>query len=186
MRPNRTGDPTGTEGVIAVIGREVDADTPRSIAQAGASEFADLVEAHLPRMYHLAERLAGSSARDDVVQEALINAWRKRGQFDDARGSLASWLLAITADQARKSWRRRFVFVGQLERPEPASSDTEIDVEAAVSRLPGRQRLAVDCFYFGGLTVAETAAVMRCSQGTVKSTLSDARARLRTALESYR
>jgi RNA polymerase sigma-70 factor (ECF subfamily) len=43
--------------------------------------------------------------------------------------------------------------------------------------------LAVDCFYFVGLTVSETAAVMGCSEGTVKSTLSDARARLRAALE---
>lgn len=50
-------------------------------------------------------------------------------------------------------------------------------------RLTPRQRLAVDCFYFVGLSVTETAAVMRCSEGTVKSTLSDARNRIRTILE---
>jgi RNA polymerase sigma-70 factor (ECF subfamily) len=49
--------------------------------------------------------------------------------------------------------------------------------------LTARQRQAVDCLYFAGLTVAETAAVMGCAEGTVKSTLSDARARLRTLLE---
>ena len=45
-----------------------------------------------------------------------------------------------------------------------------------MTRLAPRQRLAIDCFYFVGLSLAETAAVMGCSEGTVKSTLSDARA----------
>ena len=63
------------------------------------------------------------------------------------------------------------------------SSDDRVDVEAAVTRLPKRQKLAVDCFYYVGLSVAETAAVMGCSDGTVKSTLSDARKRLRLLLE---
>jgi RNA polymerase sigma factor (sigma-70 family) len=57
------------------------------------------------------------------------------------------------------------------------------DLETAIGRLSGRQRLAVDCHYFVGLSVAETAAVMGCAEGTVKSTLNDARLRLRRLLE---
>ncbi|MEV0797849.1 sigma factor-like helix-turn-helix DNA-binding protein [Kribbella sp. NPDC050281] len=38
-------------------------------------------------------------------------------------------------------------------------------------------------FYLADLSIAETAMVMGCSEGTVKSTLSDARARLRSELE---
>ena len=59
-----------------------------------------------------------------------------------------------------------------------------VDVEHAVARLSTRQRLAVDCFYFVGLSIGETAAVMGCSEGTVKSTLADARGRLRVSLRS--
>jgi RNA polymerase sigma-70 factor (ECF subfamily) len=58
-----------------------------------------------------------------------------------------------------------------------------VDVERALGRLTRRQRLAVGCVYFVGLSIAETAAVMGCAEGTVKSTLADARARLRTLLE---
>ena len=61
-----------------------------------------------------------------------------------------------------------------------------LDVAAAISKLSPRQRLAVDCFYFVGLSVDETARVMGCSEGTVKSTLSDARARLKGMLEGDR
>ncbi|TMK55831.1 MAG: RNA polymerase sigma factor, partial [Actinobacteria bacterium] len=48
--------------------------------------------------------------------------------------------------------------------------------------LPPRQRLAVELHYFVDLDVAETAAVMKCAEGTVKSTLADARERLRSIL----
>jgi RNA polymerase sigma-70 factor (ECF subfamily) len=42
--------------------------------------------------------------------------------------------------------------------------------------------MAVHLHYFVGLPVDETAAVMGCAPGTVKSTLFDARARLRDLL----
>jgi RNA polymerase sigma-70 factor (ECF subfamily) len=135
-------------------------------------------------MARLAARLAPGDARDDTVQEALVRAWRKRGQYTADRGTPAAWLLAITADQARQLRRRRRPLAQLAEFPgRVQSSDDRLDVEHAVASLPTRQRLAVDCFYFAGLSVAETAAVMRCSEGTVKSTLSDARHRLRPLLE---
>lgn len=135
-------------------------------------------------MSRLAARLAPDADRDDVVQEALVRAWRKRDQYDESRGTAATWLLAITADQARRARRRRrpSALVGEIAVP-GMSVDHRIDVEAAVAKLAGRQKLAVDCYYFVGLSVSETAAVMGCSEGTVKSTLSDARQRLRLLLE---
>ena len=105
-------------------------------------------------------------------------------EFDPRRGGSGPWLLAITADQARKLRTRRPPPGSPREISAPnSSSDDRIDVENAIARLPRRQRLAVDCFYFAGLSVDETAAVMGCSIGTVKSTLFDARQRLRPDLE---
>ncbi len=149
-----------------------------------ADGFAEWVRPHLPAMSRLASRLAPDADRDDVVQEAMTRAWQKRHQFDGARGTPSAWLLAITADRARQARRRRSEawlpaeIAGRVRSP-----DARLDVESAVARLPPRQRLAVDCFYFVGLSVADTAALMRCSEGTVKSTLSDARQRLRPMLE---
>ena len=149
-----------------------------------ADAFTEWVRPHVPAMARLAARLAPTSDRDDVVQEALARAWRKRAQFDPGRGTPSAWLLAITADQARQARRRRPLAWLQSDAPgRVRSADERVDVEYAVSRLPPRQRLAVDCFYFVGLSVTETAAVMGCSEGTVKSTLSDARTRLKPLLE---
>jgi RNA polymerase sigma-70 factor (ECF subfamily) len=63
-----------------------------------------------------------------------------------------------------------------------ADSDLAMDVAAAMARLSVRQREAVELHYYAGLSVAETASVMGVSAGTVKSTLFDARARLRELL----
>jgi RNA polymerase sigma factor (sigma-70 family) len=148
---------------------------------ASPDEFADLVEPHLAQMGRLAERLCGVADRDDVVQDALLRAWTKRAQFEPRRGALASWLLAITFDQARRrhrSVRRSIQIIGSPTH----SGEDRLDLERAVARLSSRQRLAVDCYYFVGLSISETAAVMGCSEGTVKSTLSDARGHLRLLL----
>jgi DNA-directed RNA polymerase specialized sigma24 family protein len=135
-------------------------------------------------MGNLAARMVGPAERDDVVQEALTRAWRKRSQFDVDRGSARSWLLAIVADRSRRTWRRprRGQIVsgaGFVAGPD----EVRLDLERAVANLPPRMRLAVDCVYFVDLTIGDTAVVMGVSEGTVKSTLSDARARLRTMLE---
>lgn len=146
--------------------------------------FAEWVGPHVAVMARLAARLASDDERDDVVQEALVRAWKKRSQYDSGRGSVRTWLLAITADQARRSRRRArpTSVVADLKMP-GRSLDERLDVEGAVSRLAPRQRLAVNCFYFIDLSIAETAAVMRCSPGTVKSTLADARHRLKELLD---
>ena len=155
-----------------------------NLASATPEQFGAWTAPHLRAMSLLAARLSSEAERDDVVQEALVRAWTKRGQFDPQRGTPAAWLLAITADRARRARRDRRPLLGFLPgRVRPI--DEELDLAHAVASLSGRQRLAVDCYYFVGLGVAETAAVMGCSEGTVKSTLSDARNRLRTILEGH-
>jgi RNA polymerase sigma-70 factor (ECF subfamily) len=145
--------------------------------------FGEWVAPHVPAMTRLAGRLVPAADRDDVVQEALVRAWRRRSTYDGTRGTPQAWLLAIVTNCARRAWARAPRDVpmelrdtsGQLE---PA----DVDMERAIRTLTERERLAVSLYYFVGLDVAATAAVMACSAGTVKATLHHARARLRFAL----
>jgi DNA-directed RNA polymerase specialized sigma24 family protein len=151
-------------------------------------EFERWVVPHLASMAGLASRLVGQGARDDVVQEAVARAWQKRSTFDPSRGSPRAWLCAIVADQARKWFRRRarLARVAAVVQASGCVSGPDgggVDLERALAALPTRMRLAVDAFYFADLSVAETAEVMKVSAGTVKSTLADARRRLRPMLE---
>lgn len=146
-----------------------------------AADFAAWVTPHVPLMGLVAARLGPAGEREDVVQEALLDAWWHRETYDPARGTARVWLLAITARRAR---RRRVPRTVALAEADVAVEDTlgDVDLRRAVERLSGRQRVAVELHYFVGLPVAECAAVMRCAEGTVKSTLSDARSRLRKEL----
>ncbi len=150
--------------------------------------FEDWVAPHWPAMRRLAERLAGPDRRDDVLQEALVAAWRHRSRFDPDRGTAQAWLLALTANHAKKALRatRRHAPLDDASAT-PESPSTRIDVERAIRALPRRQRLAVELCYFLGLPLGEAAAVMGCAEGTVKSTLASARSSLRSRLgEDYR
>ena len=157
-------------------------------ATVDAAEFADWTRPALVAMTRLARRLAPRADPDDVVQESLARAWQKRAQFDPSRGTSTTWLLAIVADQARSARRSRVrrlrVVDDTADLPDPPATDQapDVDLERAIERLAERQQLAVHLHYFVGLSVDETAAVMGCSPGTVKSTLFDARTRLRRLL----
>jgi DNA-directed RNA polymerase specialized sigma24 family protein len=150
--------------------------------------FAALVEPHWPDMARLARRLAPTGHWEDVLQEALSSAWRKRAQFDEARGTVRNWLLAIVADQSRKGFRRVRDDVELFDvSVAPGDLDGDVDLRRALTRLTRRQRTAVELHYYLGVPVADVADVLGCSAGTVKLTLSDARALLRRELgEDYR
>jgi RNA polymerase sigma-70 factor (ECF subfamily) len=120
------------------------ASAPLSLVSSTPEQFGAWVAPHLRAMSLLAARLSSDAERDDVVQEALIRAWAKRAQFDPGRGTPAAWLLAITADRARRVRRDRRPLLGFIPgRVRPI--DDELDLAHAVARLSGRQRRAVDC-----------------------------------------
>jgi RNA polymerase sigma factor (sigma-70 family) len=160
--------------VIVVVDR-------KAARSSTAEEFSDWARPHVRAMAMLATRLTSMDEADDVVQEALVRAWAKRARFDPAKGSPRGWLLALTADQARKARGRRRPIIGTIPR-QVGPIEESLDLAGAIQRLSGRRRLATECVYIVGLSVAETAEVMKCSPGTVKSTLSDARCVLRKLL----
>lgn len=145
------------------------------------TSFEAWVRPHLRAMTHLAERLAPGDG-DDVVQDALTRAWRRWGTYDAGRGAARPWLLAIVADRARRTRTRRRPTEPLLTEPAAPAREGDAALEAALRRLPRRQREAVALHYFVGLPVAECAAAMGIAEGTVKSTLHDARRRLREEL----
>lgn len=152
-----------------------------AVADGSAHDFAAWVEPHLPAMTRFAARLVPGTDRDDLVQDALVRAWRRWPTYDAGRGAPLPWLLAIVADQGRRGRRRARPDAVPWREDDRAVdlAPADVDLERAIAALSPRQRTAVDLYYFVDLDIASIAAVMGCAPGTVKATLSQARDRLR-------
>lgn len=146
-----------------------------------SDDFADWVRPHLAMLHRYAARRVGVAHADDVVQEALVRAWRRRATYDASRGQPATWLMAIVRDQAARHLRRHRALPVEV-RVESQASPADLDLERALARLTHRQREVVDLYYFVDLDVASVATILGCAPGTVRATLHQARAALRALL----
>src|SRR5690242_6783033 len=146
-------------------------------------DFDSWVTPWLPDLWRFAVSLSSLDDADDLVQDALTRAWTKRAAYDPVRGSARSWLLAIVADRARRRWIRRPKPLDLAPTAVPEPDERRLDLRRAIAALPERQRTTVFLHYYLDLPVSETAAVLGCSEGTVKSTLHDARRSLARRLE---
>ena len=158
---------------------------------ASAEQFAAALRVHLPVVLRVAQRFAPAGDAEDVAQEACLAAWRYRHRYDPDRATFRAWLLAITFRESCKAGgrqSRRGELIRRLRsapRLDLAPGSGDQTLEEAIAQLSRRQRDVVALHYFVDLPVAEIAEVLGISAGTVKSTLSDARRRIRDYLQEW-
>jgi RNA polymerase sigma-70 factor (sigma-E family) len=128
----------------------------------------------------------------DLVQDTLVKVYRHWSRVRRADNPDA-YVRRILVNEARDRWRHRekAVPVADIgaETAVPSVPDAADEIARrdgllrALVGLPHQQRATVVLRYLEGLTQAETAQVLRCSEGTVKSQSSRALATLRGYLE---
>jgi len=128
----------------------------------------------------------GVDIASDAVQEAFMQAnlhWRRVGRLDRPGAWVRRVALRRLTDHHRRTGRSHNLLqrIGPAPAAEQRHADT--DLAGAVDGLPTRQRLAVCLHYLLDLSVGDVALELGISEGTVKSTLHDARRSLRNALE---
>jgi RNA polymerase sigma-70 factor, ECF subfamily len=146
------------------------------------------VDRDYARVVNVVTLVCGDRGRaEDAVQDALVRAWASRRRID----VLSAWVTTVALNRTRDVARRaaaesrayRRLDVPLDERRAPVGDDTDHDVlDAALAALPRRQREVVALFYYGEFSVAEVAATLGVSEGTVKTSLSRARDSLARAL----
>jgi RNA polymerase sigma factor (sigma-70 family) len=122
----------------------------------------------------------------ELAQETLARVcrdWRKVSNLD----APGAWAHRVALNLAKSHFRHRAVARRHESRLAAAVPSDDPDtamvlaVRNAVARLPLRQRTALVLRYFADLSVAQTADVMRCPQGTVKTLTYEAIRALRTS-----
>ncbi len=157
---------------------------------AGTSNAADLERLLAERgrqLMQVAIALTGSrQAGEDLLQAALERVLRKPRQVDsDTEGYLRRVLYNLAADGWRRHgrWRQRLPLLRAQALAAADDGAALVDLRDALVRLllqlPPRQRAVIVLRYWEQLTEAETAELLGCSEGTVKSAASRGLRRLR-------
>lgn len=157
------------------------------------SALREILDRHGALVLGLARRVTGSRAMaEDVMQEVFAELWARPGRYDSQRGTLRAYLGILThrtAVDAVRSAVRRQAREERAERPwavpvDPTDMATSQEmVRQAIERLPNEQRRAVELTFWQGMTNHEVAQALGVPEGTVKSRLRLAEAKLRAWLE---
>lgn len=160
------------------------------------SALGALVKRHHAAAYRVALSLTGrEDVAEDVVQDAFLKAFRALDGFR-ADASFRTWLLTITANEARgalrKLGRRRETALddaGEIATEERDPGEVAVTVEEAnrarrmLARLPEKQRLSVSLRIEEGLSFREIAEVIGSSEGAARVNYFHGIRRLREWLE---
>jgi RNA polymerase sigma-70 factor (sigma-E family) len=156
-------------------------------------DFSEFVAGSLARLLRFGHVLTGDpEAAADLVQEALartLRAWRRRS-IDDPHAFVRKVMVNSYASAWRRNRRAPTTPLDPAELSAGLDDLRAVDERDAVWRalrvLPPRQRAVTVLRYYDDLTVAEIAAVMGTSAGTVKSQSARALRRLEALLAEQR
>jgi RNA polymerase sigma-70 factor (sigma-E family) len=178
---------TGTAGSQAA-GTRADSAMPGHGSRVGWAELEQLVSDRGDQLIRAAMALTGCRTDgEDLLQAALERVLRHPRRIDsDLEGYLRRTLYNLAADgwRRRATWQRKLPLL-RTQRAQPTTADetASVDLRDAIARLlqqlPPQQRTVIVLRYWEQRTEAETAWLLGCSQGAVKSAASRGLQRLR-------
>ena len=158
-----------------------------------ADAFETLYRRHAARIYTLACRMAGSAEDgEDLLQEIFLQAYRKLGSFK-GDAALGTWIYRLALNHCLDYVRSRRAKMSKLTETLDADTSFEplapretpiarLDLERAIERLPDGAREAFVLHDIEGFDHKEAAALLGIAEGTSKSQVFKARAKLRVLL----
>lgn len=159
--------------------------------------FAALFRFYAPRLKSFLVKQGFSDIEsEDLIQETMLNLWRKADSFDATKAGVSTWIFTI-ARNCGIDRRRRMARVSPVpveEEAEEADPDpsaeqqlivreNEAAVRDALARLPAEQAAVIRMSFFGDNPQAEIASTLGIPLGTVKSRVRLALQRLRQMME---
>ena len=150
--------------------------------------FAQFVEARERALQRTAWLLTGDRGlAEDLVQTALVRTWprwERIRRHDDPEVYVRRVMVNTWATWARRKWRGERATQPVPEGPAPGDIAAEVAVRMAIrsalASLTARQRGVLVLRVFDDLSEAQVAQILDCAVGTVKSTMSQALAKLRS------
>lgn len=167
-----------------------------AVARGDREALAAIYDRHAPVMLGLGTKLLKDRGEArEVLHDVFLEAWKRAGDYDPARGTVRTWLTlrmrSRCLDRIKSAGRSRTALVGEsldaVAGPTPATASMDADaqrVHGALATLPPDQRRILELGYFHGLTCSEMATELSIPIGTVKSRLHAAMKKLRVVFSA--
>ncbi|MBB5779084.1 RNA polymerase sigma factor [Nonomuraea jabiensis] len=175
-------------------GRADDAELIRR-SEHDPEAFADLFNRHAPALRRYVARRLGPSLADDIVSDAFLAAFRRRGRYDLSHSDARPWLYGIAARLVSRHRRVEVRFYRALvrsgvdeivepyaERVDDRVAAQQAGLAAALMELSPRDREVLLLVAWADMSYDDVARALDIPVGTVRSRLNRARARTRQAL----
>lgn len=158
--------------------------------------FSEVFEYFAPRVKSYLVRLGSDMANaEEIMQEVMLNVWRKAGQYDRRQASVSTWIFRIARNRRIDSLRRNnkpeldaedpMLQPAPVEQPDITVNRTQLEarVREVIEDLPEDQLVLLKAAFYEGLSHSEIAKAYNLPLGTVKSRIRLAFTRLRGPLE---
>ena len=154
--------------------------------------FRHLVERYqMPIIRMISNIVPDSHMCQDLAQDVFLTAYKKLSSFDPARSDFSTWLFAIARNQSINALKKRPISSPELpEKPDShqpytnlAEKEFFVQLDRALADLPPKQKTAFVLAEFENLTYQQIAQIEGVRIGTVRSRISRAKQKLRSALK---
>lgn len=158
------------------------------------ADFREIYKRYSNALYGILLRIVGDEVlAQDVLQEAFVKIWRYAAKYDRSRGTVFTWMLNITRNQAIDYLRSRQNInrqqsislddnVGMAESTTAYAMPEQSEVGELVKGLEPSLRVLIEMVYIDGYTQVEAAEITGTPLGTVKTRIRMALQKLRTRL----
>jgi len=167
----------------------------RQILQGDIESFRLLLERYERAVVRMAKNITDDrESCEDIAQDVFLTAYKKLASFDPARSNFSTWLFTITRNKSLNVLKKKRA-LSMRELPEKSDSRNPSDnmtrkeffdeLDKELQALSSRQRRAFILAEFEKLPYEQIAQIEGVRVGTIKSRISRARKKLRSALKNF-
>jgi RNA polymerase sigma-70 factor (ECF subfamily) len=162
-----------------------DPDLARRLKSRDSQALSDLYDRYGRLVYSLIYRVVrDTGTAEDLVQETFLRVWNRAASFDQQRGALGPWVLAMARNRAIDYLRSidgrmsaGSLDVDRIENPARFSAfdDSALSLDRArvlkdaFEKLTPNQRMVIELAYYEGMSQTEMAELLKQPLGTVKT-----------------
>ena len=187
--------------VQSMVRNEDDVRLLVRIKEGDQAAFAQLYDRYAPLLYSMVLRIVRETTEaEDVLQEIFLTIWNKASSFDEAKGSVYTWIVTIARRKAIDRLRSKEI-VNRGERlhddavtgiPDAAymtnplnaaiGNEYEALMRTALATLSDEQRTVIEMSYYEGYTQEQISQRLHVPLGTVKTRMRQGLIKLREYL----